>query len=241
VEQENGAVVRRLVGYRRLEGIAAADALSRLYTSSRLFVNFLQPSFKLLEKKRSSSRVIKRYEATATPCARLLVEPSIEDEMKERLRGVSVSLDPLRLLDEIRSVQRHLVALATGSAQGMLPRRDADLEEFLASLSTAWQEGEVRPTHLQKPRTRRYWRTRPDPFEGVWPRVRAWLDVEPDRTAKELLERLQTEYPGQFSAANLRTLQRRVKAWRADAARRLVFADRAELFAKMESAGATLS
>ncbi len=63
----------------------------------------------------------------------------------------------------------------------------------------------------------------PDPFETVWPRVRAWLDVEPDRNAKELLERLQTEYPGQFSAANLRTLQRRVQAWRTDAARRLVF------------------
>jgi len=31
VEQKNGAVVRRLVGYRRLEGLAAAEALSRLY------------------------------------------------------------------------------------------------------------------------------------------------------------------------------------------------------------------
>ena len=241
VEQKNGAVVRRLVGYRRLEGIAAADSLSRLYASSRLFVNFFQPSFKLLDKKRSGARVVKRYEAPATPCARLLAEPSIEDEMKERLRGVSVSLDPLRLLDEIRSVQQHLVALATGSAQGILPSRDVDLEKFLASLSTAWQEGEVRPTHRRKPRTRRYWRTRPDPFEGVWPRVRAWLDVEPDRTAKELLERLQVGYPGQFSEANLRTLQRRVKAWRADAARRLVFADRDEPGAKMESAGAILS
>lgn len=44
VEQKNGSVVRRLVGYGRLEGIAAADALSRLYAASRLFVNFFQPS-----------------------------------------------------------------------------------------------------------------------------------------------------------------------------------------------------
>jgi hypothetical protein len=46
VEQKNGAVVRRAVGYRRYEGLEAAAALARLYTSLRLFVNFFQPSFK---------------------------------------------------------------------------------------------------------------------------------------------------------------------------------------------------
>ena len=50
VEQKNGSVVRRLVGHRRLAGIAATEALSRLYAASRLFVNFFQPSFKLAEK-----------------------------------------------------------------------------------------------------------------------------------------------------------------------------------------------
>ncbi len=59
-----------------------------------------------------------------------------DPEMKERLRGVAVSLDPLRLLDEIRSMQRYLAALAAGSAVGIPPGRDADLEKFLASLST---------------------------------------------------------------------------------------------------------
>ena len=43
VEQKNGAVVRRIVGYRRLEGVAAAAALARLYATVRLFVNFFQP------------------------------------------------------------------------------------------------------------------------------------------------------------------------------------------------------
>ena len=43
VEQKNGAIVRRIVGYRRLEGLEAAAALSRLYTTTRLFVNFFQP------------------------------------------------------------------------------------------------------------------------------------------------------------------------------------------------------
>jgi hypothetical protein len=52
VEQKNGSVVRRLVGYGRLEGVASGDALARLYSASRLFVNFFQPSFKLAEKER---------------------------------------------------------------------------------------------------------------------------------------------------------------------------------------------
>jgi hypothetical protein len=58
IEQKNGAVVRRLVGYRRFEGMAADEALSRLYAASRLFVNFFQPSFKLKEKRHLGSRVI---------------------------------------------------------------------------------------------------------------------------------------------------------------------------------------
>jgi hypothetical protein len=52
VEQKNGAVVRRMVGYRRLEGLKAAQILARLYQSMRLFVNFFQPSFKLAETRR---------------------------------------------------------------------------------------------------------------------------------------------------------------------------------------------
>jgi hypothetical protein len=43
VEQKNGAVVRRIVGYRRYVGLEAAAALG-LYMSVRLFVNFFQPS-----------------------------------------------------------------------------------------------------------------------------------------------------------------------------------------------------
>ena len=57
VEQKNGAVVRRIVGYRRLEGLEAAAALAELYRSARLFVNFFQPSFKLAEKSRDGAVV----------------------------------------------------------------------------------------------------------------------------------------------------------------------------------------
>lgn len=45
IEEKNGSVVRRLVGYGRLEGAASAAALGVLHDAARLCVNFFQPSF----------------------------------------------------------------------------------------------------------------------------------------------------------------------------------------------------
>ena len=96
------------------------------------------------------------------------------------------TLDPLRLLDESRTVQQHLAGLAMGERVHALPHRDADLDRFLQSLAPAWREGEVRPTHRAGPAPRLHWRTRRDPFETTWPRIVIWLETEPERTAKEL-------------------------------------------------------
>jgi len=67
--------------------------------------------------------------------------------------------------------------------------------------------GEVAPTHA--------WRTRPDPFEEVWEEVRQELEASPGLQAKTLFEWLQRKYPGRFQDGQLRTFERRVKAWRA--------------------------
>jgi hypothetical protein len=61
----------------------------------------------------------------------------------------------------------------------------------------------------------RDWRTRPDPFDGVWQEVTVYLEAEPALQAKTLFEWLQTRYPGRFEDGQLRTLQRRVQHWRA--------------------------
>jgi hypothetical protein len=228
VEQKNGSVVRRLVGYRRLEGLAAAEALSRLYAASRLFVNFFQPSFKLASKIRLGAKVRKTYHAPETPYAKLLASAAISEEMKDRLRAVAMQLDPLRLLEEIRSVQHHLAALSAGETTHAAVRHEGHLESFLKGLASAWQHGEVRATHRHAPRPARDWRTRTDPFASVWPCVRAWLEAEPDRVGKELFARLQRELPGVFPDGQLRTFQRRVKDWRRAAARQLVFASSSE-------------
>jgi hypothetical protein len=223
IEQKNGAVVRKLIGYRRLEGIAAAQALARLYAASRLFVNFFQPSFKLAEKTRNGARVNKRYLPPQTPCERLLLNENMDPMMIAKLRGVAESLDPLYLLEEVRTMQRHLVEIPESGPPFPLPQRNQDLTSFLASLSTAWRAGEVRPTHYRKPRPPRCYRTRPDPFESVWPELCQLLETYPDQTGLELFEYLQTKYPQCYRPNQLRTLQRRLKTWRTQAARRLIY------------------
>jgi len=61
----------------------------------------------------------------------------------------------------------------------------------------------------------RHWRTREDRFSGVWEQVRQQIEESPGLEAKTLFEWLQREYPGRFQDGQIRTLQRRIKLWRA--------------------------
>lgn len=222
IEQKNGAVVRRFVGYGRLSGLIAAQCLGRLYGAVRLYVNYFQPSFKLLSKTRDGAKVKKKYHNPATPCDRLLAHPSVAAAAKEALRAEFALLDPLALLHQVRDGQSALAALASGDLTHG-PERES-LEEFLSKLPELWRAGEVRPTHRKAPATPHTWRTRKDPFEEVWPEILLWLQAYPDATAKTLMDRLQQAYPGRYPGGQLRTLQRRVREWRHVMARPLVHA-----------------
>jgi hypothetical protein len=68
------------------------------------------------------------------------------------------------------------------------------------------------PSELRQERT---WRTRADPFEEAWAELREMLAASPGLEAKTLFEDLQIRFPGRFSDGQLRTLQRRIKRWRA--------------------------
>jgi len=203
IEQKNGAVVRKLLGYRRFEGIAAAKAIARLYGASRLFVNFFQPSFKLAEKHRQGAQVSKRYHPPQTPCERLLQAGSIPEAAKTKLREVAGALDPLKLLEEIRAVQAHLITLADGDKPPSATPEPPDLAAFVAGLSSAWRAGEIRPTYSEdaKPRYLRSLQsvTRQDPL----PAADAQPSVHPARPSapvENLPERPEVIYAGRRSA-----------------------------------------
>lgn len=66
-------------------------------------------------------------------------------------------------------------------------------------------------------RSSRDWRTRGDPFEEHWPEVVALLRELPELEARTLFEQLSAKYPGRYEPGQLRTLQRKVRRWRASA------------------------
>jgi len=103
VEQKNWSVIRRLVGYDRLEGEEATAALNAAYDLLRLWNNFFQPSVKLIEKERHGAKVRKKYDQAKTPYQRVLESPHVAEADKEALRQVYLTLNPVALrrqLDE---------------------------------------------------------------------------------------------------------------------------------------------
>jgi transposase len=70
------------------------------------------------------------------------------------------------------------------------------------------------PSQARVPHT---WRTRPDPFCEVWPEVEALLRQDSGLQAKTIWTELNERYRGRFSVGQLRTLQRRLHAWRVTA------------------------
>ncbi|HEY0340592.1 MAG TPA: IS21 family transposase [Steroidobacteraceae bacterium] len=67
------------------------------------------------------------------------------------------------------------------------------------------------PSQAKVPHT---WRTRPDPFAEVWPEVEALLRQDSGLQAKTIWAELNERHGGRFTAGQLRTLQRRLLAWR---------------------------
>jgi hypothetical protein len=74
-------------------------------------------------------------------------------------------------------------------------------------------QGGKLPSELVEPRN---WRTHEDAFLEHWPELEAMLRESPAFEAKTLFEVLVGKYPGRYEEGQLRTLQRRVKAWRAE-------------------------
>jgi hypothetical protein len=112
VEQKNGNVVRRLVGYDRYTTKAAYECLDRLYHLVRLQCNFFQPTMKLVSKTRHGAKVHKTYELAQTPYQRLLNKGLLKEAQKVELASIYKELNPVRLLQQINTNLQQLWRLA---------------------------------------------------------------------------------------------------------------------------------
>jgi transposase len=62
--------------------------------------------------------------------------------------------------------------------------------------------------------SKRWWLTRPDPFEAVWAEIRTALECDPALQATSIFQDIQRRFPARFPSGQLRTLQRKVSNWR---------------------------
>jgi hypothetical protein len=97
VEQKNWSVVRHTVGYDRWETDQEFSILESIHADLRLYINFFQPSFKLIAKERIGNKTIKRYDTAMTPYQRILERKDIPLETKARLMNLYVQLNPAEL------------------------------------------------------------------------------------------------------------------------------------------------
>lgn len=114
VEQKNWSVVRQLVGYERYESLSAYEALCALYEVVRLYINFFQPSMKLVSKVREGSKVKKHYDQAKTPYQRVLESEQVSEQVKARLRQQYALLNPMALLRQMQRLQNVLWKLTAG-------------------------------------------------------------------------------------------------------------------------------
>lgn len=102
VEERNGHVIRKHVGYIRLDCPEAVDALNLLYDVLTPYLLHFVTVRRTLEKEKVQSKYKRTYEKIPkTPYQRILEHPAIEESIKERLRTEHAALNPLVLKREI--------------------------------------------------------------------------------------------------------------------------------------------
>jgi hypothetical protein len=151
--------------------------------------------------------------------------------------------DPVQLITGIRAAQAELGKRIDrrGLDGAREPAASMDLERFTTGLRIAWQQGEQRPTHR-----RPYRRSKPVPrrrsmLDDMHEQIRAWLAEAPGVTATEILVRLKATHPDRFTDKQERTVQRAVKQWRAQEARRIIVEGAAAIGAGLPSVSESAS
>lgn len=214
VEEKNGSIVRKLIGYDRYEGEAAWRALAEVYAAVRLYVNFFQPSMKLISKERQGAKVHKCYDQAQTPYQRLQASAHVSQKIKTKLACQYETLDPVILLKRMEELQGKFWQYAwkdNGAVQAST--NEPSSSEPLMTRAPRQYRRTPKPRKSLGPRT---WRTREDPFENVWDGLQVRLAIDPGCTATKLLKQLIKQEPEVYSIKHLRTLQRKIANWRED-------------------------
>lgn len=110
IEQKNNVFVRQLLGYGRLDSRKMGVLLNLTYRDWGLLRNHFVPTTKLLSKTRVGAKIKKEYDEPKTPYERLLEDPDVSLEQKERLIAEHMKLNPVelrkRVLNRLKVIHR---------------------------------------------------------------------------------------------------------------------------------------
>lgn len=112
VEERNGHVVRKYVGYLRLDVPEIVAVMNEMYEHLGLYLNHFMPVRRTIEKIRIGAKYRRIYEKVAmTPYQRMMTHPAITEETKTRLRAEHGTLNPLLLKRDIDTLLSKIYSL----------------------------------------------------------------------------------------------------------------------------------
>jgi hypothetical protein len=192
VEQKNGSVVRRSVGYDRYSGQSALEALRDVYEVLRLHLNYFQPSMKLSEKTRSGDKATRKHDVARTPLRRLLAGDTLDPGQRERLTAELSELDPVVLTSRLNWAKERFHAYACTEEPALIERKIQPAVPGRKNCSSAI-------------------------FSVVWPGVEKAFAKKKKVCIAHLFARLQKDYPGLLKEQQIHAFRRRVHEWQREA------------------------
>jgi hypothetical protein len=117
VEERNGHVVRKYLGYTRFDNPDVVPVMNELYEVLGLYLNHFQTVRRTLKKERVGAKIKRTYEKVPkTPYQRMLEHPEVDDEVKEKLRAEHEKLNPLILKRKIDRLTNKIMKLQKSAA-----------------------------------------------------------------------------------------------------------------------------
>lgn len=113
VEQKNGDILRKTVGYARFQGDEALAALEAVYSILNPLYNFFYPNLKCIDKVQLGGKSKRIYEKEPkTPFQRVMEHEDIPVELKQRLAKQKASLNIVTLQEALDRAIDNLQKLA---------------------------------------------------------------------------------------------------------------------------------
>jgi hypothetical protein len=117
IENKNWTHIRQYLGYQRFDNPELVAMLNDLYRNEwNLYFNFFNNSFKLIEKQRIKSKIIKKFDIPKTPFQRIMESEFIPVETKHGLQRVIKNMDPFVLQQQMARKITAIIKQATHEA-----------------------------------------------------------------------------------------------------------------------------